>query len=255
MPFQGWRVLFFRSVAIFLFMVLVVRTWQLQFIQGAELRADSDENRFQTLPIPAPRGQIFDRNGVELALNDPAFIVTITPAELPENFEDALIVYNRLSALVDVPATRAIADAAGRTNERSIDELVREGEGIAPFRPVPIATDIERDVAMIILEEKQSLPGVDIEYRSVRSYPTGLSTAQIVGYLGPIPENRAQELREQGYNPAFDRIGYAGIESYLEEELAGQNGSITYEVDVAGESLRTVERCRPCSRRECGAND
>ena len=245
MPFQGWRILFFRSVAIFLFMVLIVRTWQLQFVQGAELRADSDENRFQTLPIPAPRGQIFDRNGVELALNDPAYIVTITPADLPDNFEDTLVVYNRLSALVDVPATRAIADAAGRTNERSIDELVREGQGIAPFRAVPIAADVEREVALTILEEKQSLPGVDVEYRSVRSYPTGLSTAQIVGYLGPIPENRAQELREQGYNPAFDRIGYAGIESYLEEELAGQNGSITYEVDVAGEPLRTVERIPP----------
>ncbi len=245
MPFQGWRILFFRSVAIFLFVVLVVRTWQLQFVQGAELRADADENRFQTLPIPAPRGQIYDRNGVPLALNDPAFIVTITPAELPENFEDALVVYNRLSALVDVPATRAIADAAGRTNERSIDELVREGEGIAPFQAVPIASDIDEEVAFIILEERQSLPGVDIEYRSVRSYPTGLTTAQLIGYLGPIPENRAQELRQQGYNPAYDRIGYAGIESYLEDELAGQNGSVTYEVDVAGEPLRTVERIPP----------
>lgn len=247
LPFQGWRIIFFRAIAVSMLLVLVVRTWQLQFVQGAELKADADENRFQTLPIPASRGAIFDRNGTALALNDPAFIVNVVPADLPEDFNDTLDVYNRLSALVDVPATRAIADAAGRTDERSIDELVREGEGIAPFRPVPIAADVDQDIAKQILEERQSLPGVYVEYRAVRNYPTDLTTAQLVGYLGPIPEDRAQELRELGYNPAFDRIGYAGIERYLEVELAGRNGQETYEVDVAGEPVRLVERVAPTS--------
>ncbi len=247
LPFQGWLVIFFRAVAVCVLLVLVIRTWQLQFVQGAELKGDSDENRFQSLPIPAPRGAIFDRNGTPLALNDAAFIVNIVPAELPLTLEETLEVYNRLSALVDVPATRAIADAAGRTDERSIDELVREGEGVAPFRPVPISADVDRDIAMQILEERQSLPGVYVEHRAVRNYPTGLSTAQMVGYLGPIPEDRAQELRELGYNPAFDRIGYSGIEAYLETELAGVNGSETYEVDVAGEPLSLLERIPPTS--------
>lgn len=244
-PFQGWRLIFFRAIALSMFGVLIVRTWQLQFVQGAQFRVDADENRFQTLPISAPRGAIFDRTGKPLALNDPAFLVTITPALLPDDREETLEVYNRLSALVDVPPTRLAADAAGRTNERSIDELVREGEGIAPFRPVVIAVDIDKEIALQISESRQSLPGVDIDVRSVRSYPAGISMSQIVGYLGPIPEEQAQELRELGLDPAFDRIGYAGIEAFFQEELSGRNGSITNEIDVAGQVVRLVDRTPP----------
>lgn len=234
LPFQGWRIIFFRAVAISLLTILMLRTWQLQFVDGVSFRQDADENRFQTIPVQATRGQIYDRYGVPLALNDPAFLVTITPALLPEEREDVLTIYNGLSALVDVPATRAIADASGRINEASIDELVTVGEGLAPYQSVVIAADVEKDIAMEILENQQNLQGVDIEVRSVRSYPTGQTTAQIIGYLGPIPEDQAQELRELGLDPAFDRVGYAGIEAFFQEELAGTNGSITYQVDIAG---------------------
>lgn len=234
LPFQGWRLVFFRAVAVSVLMVLVIRTWQLQFIQGASFRADSDENRFQTLPVQATRGAIYDRYGNALALNDPAFLVTVIPALLPDSREETLEIYNRLSSLVDVPATRASANASGRFDERSIDELVTEGQGIAPYRPVVIAADVEKDIALEILESSPSLQGVDVEARSVRNYPSGISTAQIIGYLGPIPEDQAQELRELGLDPAFDRIGYAGIEAFFQDELAGSNGSETWRVDIAG---------------------
>ena len=245
LPFQGWRLVFFRMVAISVFMVLVFRTWQLQFLEGASFRQDSDENRFQTLPILATRGAIFDREGIPLALNDDAWLVTITPALLPESREDTLDVYNRLSALIDVPATRAVADASGQFDERSIDELVLEGEGIAPFRPVVVAADVEKDIAFQILEELLDFPGVDVDLLSVRNYPSGLSTSQIIGYLGPIPEDQAQELRELGLDPAFDRIGYAGIEASFQEELAGRNGLITYQVDIAGQREALISREQP----------
>lgn len=245
LPFQGWRLHFFRATVVALLLVMVLRTWQLQFIQGASFRADADENRFQTLPVAAPRGKIYDRNGQPLALNDAAFLVTITPALLPDDIDDILQIYNRLSALVDVPATRIIADASGRTDERSIDEIVREGEGIAPFRAVIIAVDVDEQVAREILESRQSLPGVAIEVRSVRRYPSGELTAQMIGYLGPISEEQAQELRELGYDPAYDRVGYSGIEAYFETELKGVNGSQTTEIDVAGQPLRLVETIKP----------
>ncbi|NDJ84652.1 MAG: hypothetical protein GYB66_02095 [Chloroflexi bacterium] len=241
LPFQGWRLIFFRAIALAIFGVLVVRTWQLQFVDGATFREDADENRFQTIPKQATRGTIYDRYGEPLALNDPAWVVTITPALLPDDRPTVLQIYNRLSALVDVPATRAIADASERFDERSIDELVTTGEGVAPYRPVVIAVDIDKDIAMEILERQQAFPGVDVEVRAVRSYPSAALTSQIVGYLGPIPEEQAQELRELGLDPAFDRIGYAGIEAFFQDELAGRNGSETYQVDIAGLRERLVE--------------
>lgn len=240
-PFQGWRLIFFRAVIAAIFLILASRMYYLQFVEGITFQQDAEENRIQELPISAARGQIVDADGNILARNVPAFNVTITPALLPEDPEDAFEIYNRLAGLIDVPATRAAAEASGR-NEASIDELVQEGEGIAPFRAVTVATDIDREVALQIEEEKLTMPGVNIEVRSVREYPTGELTSQIVGYIGPIGADEADELREQGYDPSFDRIGYAGIERFFESDLAGERGVSTYEVDVAGERLALLSQ-------------
>jgi penicillin-binding protein 2 len=240
-PFQGWRLIFFQAAVVFSLIVLVLRTADLQFARGEEFTGDAEENRLQVALQPAPRGAILDRYGAELAKNDPAYNVAITPAGLPNDPADILEVYNRVSALVDVPATRAVADAAGRTNERSLDEMVREGEGIAPYRPVIVAQDIPYTAMAQILEQSELLPGVSIQVASVREYPTGALTANLIGYLGPIGPEEETRLRELGYDPAFDRIGYDGIERFFEEQLAGQRGTETWVVDVAGQRLRLVD--------------
>jgi penicillin-binding protein 2 len=240
-PFQGWRLILFQAVVVFSLIVLVLRLGDLQFSQGPQFRSDAEENRLQLVLQPAPRGAILDRLGVPLAKNDPAYNVTIVPADLPDNPADVLDVYNRLSALIDVPATRVVADAAGRTNERSLDEMVREGQGIAPYRAVTVATDIPFEAAGQILEQSELLPGVSVQVASVRQYPAGVTTAQVVGYMGPIGPDEEKQLRELGYDPAFDRIGYSGIEAYFENSLAGRRGTETWIVDVAGQPLQLVD--------------
>jgi penicillin-binding protein 2 len=241
LPFQGWRLVLFQAIVVFSLLVLVMRMAELQFARGDQFVQDAEENRLQLVLVPAPRGSIYDRNHVALAKNVPAYNVSIVPADLPDDPADVLEVYGRLSALIDVPATRAIADAAGRTTERSLDEMVREGEGIAPYRAVLVAQDIPREVAFQIWDQAQLLPGVSIQVASVREYPEGALTAHVVGYLGPIGPEEEERLRELGYNPAFDRIGYAGVEAYMEDDLAGQRGTQTWVVDVAGQPLRLVE--------------
>lgn len=244
LPFQGWRLTFFQAVIFAVFLIFSIRLYELQVIQFEVNDADANENRLSALPIAASRGAIRDRYDVRLAFNVPAYNVTIVPAELPGVQEENLRIFNRLSALIDVPPTREIALQSGRVI-RSIEELVAEGEGIAPFRPVIIVQDVPLRVAMQILEERIYMPGVDIEPVGVREYPTGDLTAHIVGYMGPIPEEEAEELREQGYNPAFDRIGYEGIERFLEARLGGTRGSRLREVDVAGEVLGVISETPP----------
>jgi penicillin-binding protein 2 len=244
MPFQGWRLTFFQGVMFAVFVLFAVRMYQIQIIEGPNWQAQADENRLSSLPVPAPRGAIFDRNGNYLARNVPAYNVRITPAALPSDETQELDIFNRLSALIDVPPTIEIARASGRA-VRSIEQIVAEGAGIAPYRPWTIATDVEYHVALQILEERQTLPGVDIQVASVREYPSGALTAHIVGYMGPISEDDAEELIAQGYNPAFDRVGYEGIERFLEQNLAGTRGSLLREVDVAGAEIGIVQSINP----------
>src|SRR5437667_12325557 len=159
-PFQGPRLVFFSTVMLASFVVLVTRLYEWQVTRYPELQAGAQGNAIQTVPVPAPRGVIYDRFGVELALNSPAYNVTIVPAGLPDDENQALAVLNRLSALIDVPATRAAADAAGKKGERSLQEMVKEGEGIAPYRPVVVKTDVGQATFQTILEAANDLPGV-----------------------------------------------------------------------------------------------
>jgi penicillin-binding protein 2 len=244
MPFQGWRLTFLQGIVFAVFLIFSVRMAQWQMLESGNFQEAANENRLSELPLPAPRGTISDRFGRMLARNVPAFNVTIVPAYLPDSQEDVLAIYNRLSALTDVPPTRAAADATEQ-EVRSIEELVAEGQGIFPYRPVTIAQDILRERAMQIDEERYSLPGVGIDVQSVREYPTGALTSQIIGYMGRISPDRELELLALGYNPAYDRVGYAGLEYSLEEVLAGQRGREVTEVDVAGQPLRQVVREDP----------
>jgi penicillin-binding protein 2 len=245
-PFQGPRLVFFTVVMLSAFLVLVFRLFEWQAIEYKTFQAGADENAIQSVPLPAPRGVIYDRYGVPLALNAPAFNVSVIPANLPDDNDQALAVLNRLSALIDVPATRAAADAAGKTDVRSIQDMVQEGQGIAPYRPVVVKSDIPQAIAQEILEDKQDLPGVDVSSpAAVRQYPSGALTSQIVGYLGPIGAAEAQQLAAEGYNPAFERVGYSGVEAFLDDDLAGARGLLTQVVDVAGLPVRVTKRVEP----------
>jgi penicillin-binding protein 2 len=243
-PFQGWRLTFFQGVIVAVFLLFAIRMYDLQVVNYDFFKAQADENRFSELPIPSDRGVIYDRNGIPLASNAPAYLVEITPAELPEDQAGRYAIYNRISALVGVPPT-IDSELVNGERIRSIERIVREGEGVAPFRAVAVAADVDRRVAMRIREEAISLPGVSIRTVNVREYPTGALTSHIVGYMGPIGPEEAERLRELGYDPAFDRVGYDGIERYLEADLAGSRGSRLREVDVVGEEIKQVSVVPP----------
>ena len=179
-----------------------------------------------------------------MAVNVPAYNVTIVPAALPDNQAEELEIFNRISALTGVPPTAEIRISQESTL-RSIEELVADGEGVQPFAPVVVAQDIPQEVAQQILEERIFMDGVDVSVASVREYPDGELTSHIIGYMGPVSEEEANELRELGFDPRFERTGYDGIELFLQNYLEGERGSILREVDVAGREVQVLEQIEP----------
>ena len=69
-------------VIIGLFILFTVRLWQLQVLQGKEYRKISTENMLRIIKIPAPRGIIYDRNGIPLVKNSPYFYASLMPEHL-----------------------------------------------------------------------------------------------------------------------------------------------------------------------------
>lgn len=235
------RLLVFRVVVVLIFIVLAGRLFHLQFIVDDRFVAQADENRFDTVSVPATRGIITDRNGVELAINTASANVTVTPALLPADADDEEAVLRRLASLIGIPYSGELDTVDERgIPEQSLLTQVRTGEGIAPFRPVTVETDVDHDIARLIIAEKNNLPGVDVEWITVREYPTGAATSHVIGYMGPIPGSLADEYEAIGYVLDRDRIGYDGVEFALEDTLAGAPGILEVERDVAGEIVRVI---------------
>lgn len=263
------RLIIFRGLIALAFAFLAFQTWRLQVSQGEEFRLLADQNRFRTVTLDASRGIMYDRNGVQLVRNRPTFNVTIIPAFLPHDETARARVFARLSELLDTPITtaRGPGDAMalrepgpfpisrnaapwerqagdglggpGAPMPKGIRDIVDEVDQIAPYRPVTIKKDVDPITTALMEEESLHLPGVLIETVPVREYLTGELTAQILGYIGPIPQALVEEFEAKGYAPN-DRVGLTGLELQYEDLLHGTKGLEVIEVDVSGRKVRTV---------------
>ena len=111
---------------------------------------------------------------------------------------------------------------------------------------MPVATDVDKDVALRILEQPEDYPGVVAEQASVRAYPRpfGVNLAHVLGYLSPITEDEfdaAQDSDDQSLNGASS-VGRAGIEKQYDEWLRGLPGYRRVAVDSMGRVLATTAR-------------
>jgi penicillin-binding protein 2 len=241
-----WRIVLFGVILIVIFGVYVARLYSLQVLQYSDWLAKSNENRTTEINLPATRGMIYDRNGYVLARNIPSFNVVITPASLPDDEGEVQNIYRSLSELTGVPVNRGTVDPIADpyvpcTSDHGITQIVTYGETTAPYSPVKIACDVKEQVAMSIQENLSAWPGVGVDVVPVRDYPTGSLTASIIGFLGPIPATEENYYTSMGYVANRDKVGYAGVELYFQNLLAGVNGQRVVERDIAGEIQQDLE--------------
>ncbi len=262
------RLFFMRIVVAVVLVVLLGRVYLLQQNEREELEALAADNQFATLTINPPRGEIFDRFGRPLAINEPSFDVTITPAFLPSDEEERLRVFEQLSLLTGVPVTntveqRALVQQADPKLVGAYSRLAQlygvpvnetlDNAGIVPqlpdsimeiyqtysfaqYLPAVITSSVPISLAYRIEQQSMYLPGVRVIPRPVRNYPSGEDMSHIIGFMGPIPDEGWLDL---GYK-RDDRVGWAGLEVSMEEELAGVKGERRIEVDWTGRELRQI---------------
>jgi penicillin-binding protein 2 len=247
--FTQWRFFVVYAVVLLVGAIFVARLFSLQIIHGAEYLAQTEENRTKIISDPPARGLIYDRHGIVLARNVPSYTITITPAELPDDAGNVQQIYAELSKLTGVPVGGPVTEETLNAAKffapcvpgPSISDLVALGESNAPYEPVKIQCNVDEKIARIVAERATDWPGVDVLVEPLRDYPTGSLTANIIGFLGPIPAALEQEYRDRGFLANRDKIGYAGIELALNDLLIGTPGRRVVEVDVAGQVLRNLE--------------
>ena len=244
-----WRILVVYGVLIAVVSGLAYRLFALQVLGERAWRAQSVENYTTEISDPAPRGIIYDRNGYILARNIASYNIVITPANLPDDEGDIQRIYREVSALSGVPVGGPVTEESLSSAKLfspcvegpSVADMVALGDSLAPYTPVKISCNISDELARIVREKAVDWPGVSVEIEPIRDYPTGSLTAAVVGFLGPIPAAREEEYTDRGFVANRDKIGYAGVETSLDDVLLGRNGLQVVQRDVAGAVLRNLK--------------
>ncbi len=244
-----WRVLIVYGVMFAFIGAILFRLINLQVITTDTWKGQAVDNYTLTISDPAPRGIIFDRNGYILARNVASYNVVITPAGLPDDDADVQRIYREISTLTGVPAGGPVTDETLEFTKLfsaclpgpTIADMVALGASLAPYTPVKVSCNISEELARVIGEKSVDWPGVSVEIEPIRDYPTGSLTANVVGFLGPIPAILQDAYEERGFVVNRDKVGYSGVEASLDDILIGTNGLRVVQRDVAGEVLRNLE--------------
>src|SRR5688572_9974906 len=160
------------SLAIFVgFAILVGAFFRTQVVMHAQYVMQSEENRLRPIPLPAPRGIIYDRKGQIIAENLPAYSVSITAPSL-DSLRESL---KKLQPTLQL-------------TEYDINSAVRRYKR-APTRPTVVLPDASIDVISVLEEHRIDFPRLIIQSVPKRFYPDGPVVASFVGYTGEITES------------------------------------------------------------------
>lgn len=207
--------------------VLILRLWILQIINGPKYRIQSENNRIHLQDILPFRGMIFDRNGELLVDNRPSYDLQV----IPEDIQNRKELKNSFQRLIGLDPEEF---------EKKLNGLSRK----RPFEPVLLKTKMSRDELALIETNLFNLPGAMIQVRPQRHYIFGKFASHVIGYLGEISE---RQLRSGHYpvNRPGDFIGKYGVEMKWQNALNGTRGGEQVEVDAAGRKLRVITRKPP----------
>jgi len=255
-PQLAIRVAIFGAVAFALFAIIFFRLWYLQVLSGDKYLAQANTNRFRQLRIPAPRGEIVDRNGTTIVRNKRAVVVQLDPTKLSSQERDIAAKWGqdlgtraarpkgRRGAPVPIPGIptaqlRVRYERLSRvihTSAVSIHRQVIRSLAIVPYSSVRVKTDVPRSVLTYILERSGQFPGVKVEPTYLREYPRKTLAAQILGTVGEVSPAELKQSRFRGVKQSTI-VGKDGLERTYDRYLRGQDGIQRVQVNASGRPI------------------
>jgi len=218
---QGFRIIIFRVLLVFVFIVYSVKLFSMQILSGDVYTTRAQDISRRTYSIPTQRGEIFDRNVTRsLAVNKDTFGVSITPAEIHPGKIDEII--ETVSGILNISPDEIKSKLPSKYSQF--------------YQPLEIASNVPFSAIAALAERRNSLPGISWQSKFIRSYDDIGSLSHIVGYVGDITRDELITLYNRDYKQG-DIIGKAGIEKQYDELLRGRQGWETRTVDSMGRHI------------------
>jgi len=222
------RTLALRVALVLAFLSFAARLWYLQIYHHRRFAAAARANRVRRVPLPPPRGIVFDRHGEVLTTSRCVYNVALVPAALPDNRREEVL--RRLAFLLRQPPQQ-VTDVFDATLGR-------------PFEPVTIAENVDVNTVVTVEENRPRLPGVLVVTSIARHYVNGRFAAHLLGYIGEVTPEELDRRRGRDVRPG-DLVGKLGVEREFDAYLVGARGSELVEVDASGQPVRPIGHAPP----------
>jgi penicillin-binding protein 2 len=214
------RMLMFIIGVSSIFAVLALQLINLQIVQGKEYSLRATRNMENNIPIPAPRGEIYDRHfqkgvsGTVIVSNRPSFNLTTIPESFKSD-EELLGVLIRLSSVVEINPAETLTE-------------IKKSNAWERFL---LKDDVPFDVVEKIASHRNAFQNIHWEDAPIRVYNYGELFAHSIGYTGSLNKDEYNSLKNHGYK-YYQNIGKAGVEKQYDKHLRGEDGFIRRIVDV-----------------------
>ena len=196
-----------QYVILLIIAVLVVRLWNIQVRGGEYYQSRADQNRVRKVPILAPRGKIFDREGRILVDNYPSVSALLIRDQMPKDYAADL---------------KKIAAGLHMTEDDIRDRMRRmSGNQNAPFL---LKDDITPDEQAFIEAHRDELPELETIMVHRRLYPKNGFLSHLIGYVGEVSDADLNTPQYELYQPGAV-VGKSGVEEFYNDILIGKDGS------------------------------
>jgi len=212
-----------QYIILAIFLVLAYGLWRLQVWQSDYYSSQAEKNSIRDVPILAPRGQIFDREGRIIVDNYPSFTALL----LRDSSRD-------LNADADLIAKGLHMDP------KDIRERIKHFASMPQYQPIYLKDDVTPDELAFIEAHRNELPELDTLMAYRRLYPRNGFLAHLIGYVGEVSENMLNQPQWDLYNPG-DVVGKSGVELQYNSTLMGVNGSRQVVVNSHGKEVGELD--------------
>ena len=106
-----------------------------------------------------------------------------------------------------------------------------------------IAEDVSDETVADIMENLDTLQGVNVEEKSLRRYNDSYCFANMIGYTGQISQEEYDALskEDQKKYDKNDTVGKSGLEKVMDHDLQGEKGELKLYVNNVGKVIETVK--------------
>lgn len=223
------RLMALRIGAIVMFVVIAAAFWTFQVLDHEKYQQLAERQHLRTLPLRAPRGVLYDRNGKVLVRNTYSFTIALV-REQSTNITEAV---------------RRVAEATGVDEARIAEVVANARRRRDPmFRPIPIIEHATMAQVAAVMARQVDLPEIVVQQLPTREYPEGGMAAHLFGYVGEIQEAQLQRPEFTGLQLGA-MVGQAGLERTYNTLLQGKDGVRMVAVNSRGREIEKLGEQEP----------